>query len=97
MKKLTKHEMCMALAAHDMAPALPGSAAFSTRYDDYYLAWLAGYTFVKQLGPNEALYLVALHDDEGPNPYEGVCACFAHLRKVNGTLVFTWAEWPPAM
>lgn len=97
MKKFTKHEMCMALAAHDAMPALPGSEDFTSAYECWHEDWLAGYMFVKQLGPNEALYVVALNDDEGPNPYEGVCVDFAHLRKVNGTLVFTWAEWPPAM
>lgn len=87
---LTKHELCMAIAGW---AAAPGSEDFNNEYESYHEDWLAGYTFVKMLGPNEALYLLGINDDEGPNPYEGVCAAFAHITKVEGELKFRWAEW----
>lgn len=83
---LTRYELCALLANHN-----------DTTVEDEQ-QWLAGYTFVKQLGPNEALYLVAQHDDEGPNAYEGVCCCYAHVcRNAQGVVTLRWAQWEPAM
>jgi hypothetical protein len=94
LKKLTKHEMCMAAAA--ALGGAVGTEDFNSEYENWYEGWLAGYSRVKTLGPDHELYMVCLHDDEGPNAYEGVCACYAHLRLVNGVVTFAWAEWAPA-
>ena len=94
--KLTKHEMCMAMAAWG-SEAAPNTEPFTSEYENWYEDWLVSYVFVKMLGPTEALYLMAVHDDEGPNPYEGTCADFAHLCVVNGAVTFKWGQWPPAM
>ena len=86
LRELTRYDMAALLANHN-----------DTTCDDE-LRWLAGYTFVKQLGPREALYLVAQYDDEGPNAYEGVCCCYAHItRNAEDVLVLRWAQWEPAM
>lgn len=90
LQKLNKHEVCMALAALEGAP---GTEPFTTEYENYYEDWLAGYTFVKMLGPNEALYLLGINDDEGPSPYEGVCAGFLHVHVAEGRPVGRWGEW----
>lgn len=97
--KLTKHEVCMALAEYGAGPPTRPTYQedFNSEYENYFEDWLTAYVFVKMLGPNDALYMVVVHDDEGPNPYESECACFAHFMFNGDKLTMRWAEWPPAM
>ena len=95
LRKLTKHEMCMALA--NAGTGQWAGDEFTSEYENQYENWLTAYVFVKMLGPNEALYLVVQYDDEGPNPYEGECCCYAHVKQVGDKVTLAWAEWAPAM
>lgn len=99
-RRLTKHELCTAMANYAAGPVTRSTYRedFTSEYENLDEDWLCGFTFVKMLGEHEALYMVCMHDDEGPNPYEGVCACFAHVkRSEGGGFTFAWGEWPPAM
>jgi len=56
-------------------------------------AWLSAHVFVKMLPTGQALYLLAICDDEGPNPYESENAGWLIVTRVGTTMACEWANW----
>jgi len=54
-------------------------------------AWLSAHVFVKMLGTNQALYMLAFCEDSGPNPGENEKAGWVIVTRVGTTMACEWA------